>query len=134
MRQFRWPSIPKVHSPLVVITTKGASKLTAPACHEVCRLGQGCFKPTPAIAADPKENLSSSGGSENKIRQIPGTTVTASGNSTGNTAPHDSSDHGDSLTGSLANTGSEPVEDYIYQLKIYRSTNPKNCIIGHLNK
>ena len=39
----------------------------------------------------------------------------------------------DSLTGSLTNTGSEPVEDYICQLKKYRSTNPKNCIIGHLN-
>ena len=104
---------------------------TAPACHEVCRLGQGCFNPTPA--SDPKENLSSSGGSENKIRQIPSTTVTASVNINGNTAPHDSSDHDDSLTGSLANTGREPVEDYIYQLKKYRNTNPKNCIIGHLN-
>ena len=25
------------------------------------------------------------------------------------------------------------MEDYIYQLKKYRSTNSKNCIIGHLN-
>ena len=94
-------------------------------------MGQGCSNPTPA--SDPKENLSSSGGSENKIRQIPSTTVTASVNINGNTAPHDSSDHDDSLTGSLPNTGREPVEDYIYQLKKYRNTNPKNCIIGHLN-
>ena len=89
-------------------TTKGASKRTAPVCHEVCLLGQGCFRPTSAIAAYPKENLSSSGASENKIRQIPSTTVTAGGNITGNTAPHDSSDHCDSLT------GIELVEDYIY--------------------
>ena len=44
--------------------------------------------------------------------------------------PHDSSD---SFTGTQTDTDSKPVKDYIYRLKKYRSTNLRNCIIGHLN-
>ena len=31
------------------------------------------------------------------------------------------------------NVSDGPLTDYIYNLKLYRKDNPKNCIIGHLN-
>ena len=76
------------------------------------------------------ECLNSSGGPENIHGQRFSTQPVASVNITSDIVPHDSSD---SFTGAQTDTDSEPVEDYLYHLKKYRSTNPRNCIIGHLN-
>ena len=76
------------------------------------------------------ECLNSCGGPENIHRQRFSTKPVASVNITSDIVPHDSSD---SFTGAQTDADSEPVEDYLYHSKKYRSTNPRNCIIGHLN-